>query len=52
MHCRKNDDQAETVGELNDVLYHVTVLLCFSGVTLERAMADPEPPLSDGGTEL
>ena len=32
----KNDDQAETVGELNDVLYHVTVLLCFSGVTLER----------------
>ena len=36
----KDDDQAETVGELNDVLYHVTVLLCFSGVTLERVMAD------------
>ena len=36
----KNDDQAETVGELNDVLYHVTVLLCFSGVTLERVMAN------------
>ena len=36
----KNDDPAETVGELNDVLYHVTVLLCFSGVTLEAVMAD------------
>ena len=36
----KNDDQVETVGELNDVLYHVTVLLCFSGVTLEMVMAD------------
>ena len=36
----KNDDQVETVGELNDVLYHVTVLLCFSGVTLELVMAD------------
>lgn len=36
----KNGDQAETVGELNDVLYHVTVLLCYSGVTLDAVMAD------------
>jgi phosphoribosyl-ATP pyrophosphohydrolase len=36
----KNDDQAETVGELNDVLYHVTVLLCFSDVNLADALAD------------
>ena len=36
----KNGDKTETVGELNDVLYHVTVLLCFSGVTLDAVMAD------------
>ena len=24
----KGEDKAETVGEINDVLYHVTVLLC------------------------
>ena len=36
----KNGDQAETVGELNDVLYHVTVLLCYSGVTLDAVMTD------------
>ena len=36
----KNGDQAETVGELNDVLYHVTVLLCYSGVTLDAVTAD------------
>ena len=36
----KNDDTAETVGEINDVLYHVTVLLCYSNVALEAVMAD------------
>ena len=36
----KNGDRAETVGELNDVLYHVTVLLCYSGVTLDAVMGD------------
>ena len=36
----KNGDQAETVGELNDVLYHVTVLLCYSGVPLDTVMGD------------
>lgn len=36
----KNGDAAETVGELNDVLYHVTVLLCYCGVTLDAVMED------------
>ncbi len=36
----KNEDQNETVGELNDVLYHVTVLLCFSDVPLTDAFAE------------
>lgn len=36
----KNDDQGETVGELNDVLYHVTVLLCYCGVSLDAVMAN------------
>lgn len=34
----KGEDQRETVGELNDVLYHVTVLLCFQDVPLEAVM--------------
>jgi phosphoribosyl-ATP pyrophosphohydrolase len=36
----KNLDPAETIGELNDVLYHVTVLLCFADVPLSAVMAD------------
>lgn len=36
----KNGDHAETVGELNDVLYHVTVLLCYCGVDLDAVMAE------------
>ena len=36
----KNDDTGETVGELNDVIYHLTVLLCYSGVTLGAVMED------------
>lgn len=34
----KNEDEAETVGELNDVLYHVTVLLCYQGVPMEEVL--------------
>lgn len=34
----KNDDEAETVGEINDVLYHVTVLLCYQNVPLEDVL--------------
>lgn len=36
----KNKDLPETVGELNDVIYHVTVLLCYCGVSLDDVMAD------------
>lgn len=36
----KNENQNETVGELNDVLYHVTVLLCFSDVPLADAFGE------------
>ena len=36
----KGDDQAETVGELNDVLYHVTVLLCQQGIELDEVFQD------------
>jgi phosphoribosyl-ATP pyrophosphohydrolase len=34
----KNDDALETLGELNDVLYHVTVLLCHLNVTMEQVL--------------
>ncbi|MCD8052305.1 MAG: phosphoribosyl-ATP diphosphatase [Clostridiales bacterium] len=34
----KNDDPTETVGELNDVIYHVTVLLCQQEVPLSAVM--------------
>ena len=34
----KGEDKAETVGEINDVLYHVTVLLCQQEVSLAEAM--------------
>lgn len=48
----KNDDVAETVGELNDVLYHVTVLLCWSGVTLESVMADLDRRCQSSGADV
>lgn len=35
----KNDDTAETTGELNDVIYHVTVLLCQQDVTMDAVLA-------------
>ncbi len=31
----KNSDLAETVGEINDILYHVTVLLCYQEVPMD-----------------
>ncbi|MCD8144320.1 MAG: phosphoribosyl-ATP diphosphatase [Oscillospiraceae bacterium] len=34
----KGDDLQETLGELNDVLYHVTVLLCELDVTLDAVL--------------
>jgi phosphoribosyl-ATP pyrophosphohydrolase len=34
----KNQDMAETVGELNDVIYHVTVLLCFQSVSMDAVL--------------
>lgn len=34
----KNEDRSELVGEINDVLYHATVLICFLGVTLDSVM--------------
>lgn len=36
----KNDDPDEIVGELNDLLYNVTVLLCHQDVTLESVMEE------------
>ena len=48
----KNDDMAETVGELNDVLYHVTVLLCYSGVSLESVMADLDRRCQSCGADI
>lgn len=45
----KNDDQADTVGELNDVIYHATVLLCWSGVPLDAVMADLNRRCQTGG---
>ncbi len=34
----KGDDKGDTVGELNDVLYHLTVLLCALDVPLDDVM--------------
>ena len=34
----KGEDSAETVGEINDVLYHVTVLLCQQEVPLDHVL--------------
>ena len=36
----KNDDPDEIVGEINDLLYNVTVLLCHQDVTLESVMEE------------
>lgn len=36
----KEDDAAELVGEINDVLYHTTVMLCFQNVTMDAVMRE------------
>ena len=36
----KSGDREEFLGELGDVLYHVTVLLCFQDVTLAQVMEE------------
>lgn len=48
----KNADMSETVGELNDVLYHVTVLLCYQEVTLEAVMAELNTRCATEGREI
>lgn len=48
----KNDDTAETVGEINDILYHVTVLLCYLGVTLEAVMAELNTRCASEGQDI
>lgn len=48
----KNDDTAETVGEINDVLYHVTVLLCHLDVTLEAVMQELNVRCAAEGQEM
>lgn len=48
----KNDDMAETVGEINDVLYHVTVLLCHQDVTLDAVMQELNVRCATEGQEI
>ena len=36
----KSGDRAELLGELGDVLYHVTVMICFLDVTLNQVMEE------------
>jgi phosphoribosyl-ATP pyrophosphohydrolase len=48
----KNDDMAETVGEINDVLYHVTVLLCAQGVSLQSVMTELNTRCATEGKEI
>lgn len=48
----KEDDSAETLGELNDVLYHVTVLLCYQGVTLDEVLKALNGRCAADGQEL
>jgi phosphoribosyl-ATP pyrophosphohydrolase len=48
----KNDDTLETVGELNDVLYHVTVLLCYLDVPMEAVLKALNVRCATEGKEL
>lgn len=38
----KNGDKTELVGEINDVMYHMLVLMNACGVTLEEVFAEME----------
>ncbi len=35
----KNGDNAETIGEISDLLYHLTVMMAEAGITMEEVMA-------------
>lgn len=48
----KNSDEGETVGELNDVLYHVTVLLCYLSVPFEAVLRELNTRCASEGLEL
>ena len=36
----KNDVQADTVGEISDLIYHLTVMMVQKGIPLEAVMAE------------
>lgn len=48
----KNNDMGETVGEINDVLYHVTVLLCHLDVALDDVMRELNVRCATEGQEI
>lgn len=48
----KNNDVEETVGEINDVIYHVTVLLCQQEVSLDAVMAELNTRCATEGKEI
>jgi phosphoribosyl-ATP pyrophosphohydrolase len=35
----KNGDNVETIGEISDLLYHLTVMMAESGITVDEVMA-------------
>ncbi len=35
----KNGDNAETIGEISDLLYHLTVMMAEAGITMDEVMA-------------
>ena len=35
----KNGDNAETIGEISDLLYHLTVMMAEAGITMDDVMA-------------
>lgn len=48
----KNNDVGETVGEINDILYHVTVLLCQQEVSLDAVMTELNTRCAAEGKEI
>lgn len=48
----KNGDKAELVGELNDLLYNLTVLLCYQSVPFDPVMAEVNIRCASQGMEL
>ncbi len=35
----KNGDSAETIGEISDLIYHLTVMMAEAGITMDEVMA-------------